>query len=224
MPNSPELMINLAVHPRDLPVTELNGPGQRFPLWTQGCALRCTDECISPQLLEHKPRHLLAVSSVLAILAERARRAPQPIEGITFLGGEPTDQAAPLAAIATTVQEWGWSVMTYSGHTLERLRARCEVSIAELLLHTDILVDGPFVRQLANPLLRWRGSSNQRILVLSKRYDAVALAAQPVTKGVDITLTREGRLLISGAQSKAFVEKLADNLSNLGVLSVNDCP
>lgn len=218
MHNPSELQINLGVHPRDGPITELNGPGRRFPVWTQGCAHRCTDDCISPQLLDLRPRHLLPVHEVLDILAERARRETQPIEGVTFLGGEPTEQAAPLAAIAGAVREWGWSVMTYSGHTLENLRRKRDSDINALLQETDILVDGPFVKQLANPMLRWRGSSNQRLIFLSNRYSAEEIESMRVIKGVDVTLTNDGRLLVSGGQSKGFIERLAGAFSRNGLL------
>jgi anaerobic ribonucleoside-triphosphate reductase activating protein len=214
-----ELLINFGVHPRDVPITELNGPGRRFSLWTQGCIHRCTDHCISPQLLEARPRYVMTVAEVLGILESRARCEALPIEGVTFLGGEPTEQAAPLSEIAITVRSWGWSVMTYSGHTLQKLRSKQELAVNDLLRYTDILVDGPFILRLANPLLRWRGSSNQRILLLSERYSPADLEGMPVVKGVDITLTTDGRLLISGAQSKEYVEHLASVFRRTNVIS-----
>ena len=156
-----ELTLNLGVHPRDVPITELSGPGRRFPIWTQGCVHRCTDDCISPQLLDARPRHVLTVTRVLSVLKQRAGRETKPIEGVTFLGGEPMEQAAGLTAVAAAVREWGWSVMTYSGHTLQQLRRKGDVAVENLLRHSDILIDGPFVKRLADPLLRWRGSSNR---------------------------------------------------------------
>jgi anaerobic ribonucleoside-triphosphate reductase activating protein len=215
-----DLRVNLGVHPRDVPITDLSGPGRRFPLWTQGCSHRCTDYCISPQLLDVRPRYVLAVTEVLSVLEQRARCELIPIEGVTFLGGEPTEQALPLAAIAAAVRNWGWNVMTYSGHTLQKLQRKADPAINDLLRHTDILVDGPFVKHLANPLLRWRGSSNQRILFLSGRYSSAEVEAMPVVKGVDITLTTDGRLLLSGGQSKEFVERLTSALRDSNAFEI----
>lgn len=216
-----DLSVNLAVHPRDAPITELNGPGRRIPLWVQGCVHRCTDDCIAIQLLEDRPRYVLPVLEVLEFLDARRRRDEQGIEGLTFLGGEPTEQATALCEIAREVRKWGWSVMTYSGHTIQNLLRKNEPAIAALLEESDILVDGPFIKHLANPMLRWRGSSNQKIYLFGHRYGYSALSLQPVLKGTDISLTTDGRVLVSGVQDKELVERIILALKNNGVIS--DC-
>src|SRR5437870_6810731 len=63
------------------------------------------------------------------------------------------------------------SVMVFSGYTLEELKAMCEPAVTDLLAHTDILVDGPYVRELPETRRRWIGSSNQRVHFLSRRCD-----------------------------------------------------
>jgi len=58
------------------------------------------------------------------VLAERVL-AEADLEGITFLGGEPFSQAAPLALLARQIRQTGLSVMTFTGYTVEG----CEMHI-----------------------------------------------------------------------------------------------
>jgi len=64
-------MINFSLHPKDSPITELNGPGKRIPLWVQGCSICCTKECISPASKEQRPNILLSIDETLTIIRKR---------------------------------------------------------------------------------------------------------------------------------------------------------
>lgn len=203
-------IVNFGLHPRDTPITTLNGPGRRFALWVQGCSVLCTVRCLSPHLLSAKPKLLVSVKDTIDILADRASHESETIEGITLLGGEPTDQAASLSLLAEAAQALKWSVVTYSGHTLSDLQRIRRTEIDLLLQYTDILIDGPYQSAQANPLLRWRGSSNQKIWLLSARYSAESIGESPVQKGVDITITTDGRLIVSGVQSDAMRRSIGD--------------
>ena len=213
-----DVVLNLALHPRDVPVTELNGPGRRFALWVQGCSIRCTNFCISWQALDERPKHLLTLRETLNVLSARRQQETLPIEGITFLGGEPSDQAKGLAVLARAVRSWGWSVMTYSGHTLEKLLEMESPDITTLLGHTDILIDGPFLESEMEVRLRWRGSANQRIVLLTTRYRKEEIEVLPVLKGMDITVTGDGRLVVSGSQDRDLVMRLQTALRNQGLI------
>ena len=96
--------------------------------------------------------------------------AGEGVEGITLLGGEPLAQAAGAAALARRAQALGLSVMVFSGFTLEEIRASADPDALNLLAHTDLLVDGPYLRDRPEPRRRWIGSSNQRVHVLTDRY------------------------------------------------------
>ncbi|MGH3514072.1 MAG: 4Fe-4S single cluster domain-containing protein [Pseudonocardiaceae bacterium] len=148
--------------------TDAEGPGRRFALWFQGCPLRCPG-CCNPEFLPFKerPRRLADVLSEIADAQQR-----QSIEGITLLGGEPLAHAPGAAALAGAVRERGLSVMVFTGYTLEQARELPEPAVAELLALTDILVDGPYVRELPDTQRRWIGSTNQRIHFLTDRYRA----------------------------------------------------
>jgi anaerobic ribonucleoside-triphosphate reductase activating protein len=94
------------------------------------------------------------------------------IEGITLLGGEPLAHPGPAAALAEAVQERGLTVMVFSGYVLEEARLLPDSAVAELLVRTDILVDGPYLRDQPESRRRWIGSANQRIHFLTDRYRA----------------------------------------------------
>src|SRR5207248_3209734 len=94
------------------------------------------------------------------------------IEGITLLGGEPLAHAAGAAALARGAWTLGLSVMVFSGYTLAEARALPDPAVADLLAHTDLLVDGRYVREQPDTARRWIGSRNQRVHFLTDRYDA----------------------------------------------------
>jgi anaerobic ribonucleoside-triphosphate reductase activating protein len=152
-----------------VPCTEAEGPGRRFALWFQGCPLRCPG-CCNPEMLPFEGGTAIALADLVAQIEDAARTAG--VEGITLLGGEPLAHAAGAAMLAKAVRERGLSVMVFSGYTLEEARRLPDPAVAELLALTDILVDGPYVREQPETRRRWIGSSNQRVHFLSDRYRA----------------------------------------------------
>ena len=150
-----------------VPCTEAEGPGLRFAIWVQGCPLRCPG-CCNPEMLRFEGGADVSVIEMAGRVLEAA--STSGIEGITLLGGEPTAQAGPLAALAGRAREAGLSVMVFSGFTLEELREADDPAVRILLDRTDLLVDGPYLRDRPEAGRRWIGSSNQRIHALSGRY------------------------------------------------------
>jgi anaerobic ribonucleoside-triphosphate reductase activating protein len=94
------------------------------------------------------------------------------LEGVTFLGGEPFEQASALADLARRVRAAGLSVMTFTGRVHEDIVARGDASELALLDATDLLADGPFVIEKPGSKWRWLGSENQRLIPLGSRYAA----------------------------------------------------
>jgi anaerobic ribonucleoside-triphosphate reductase activating protein len=70
------------------------------------------------------------------------------------------------------VQRLNLTVMVFSGYTLGEIRRMPEPAVHDLLAHTDILVDGPYVRELPETGRRWVGSANQQVHFLTDRYRA----------------------------------------------------
>jgi anaerobic ribonucleoside-triphosphate reductase activating protein len=152
-----------------IPCTEAEGPGRRFALWFQGCPLRCPG-CCNPEMLPFAGGQVITVGNILEQI--RQARDAGGIEGITLLGGEPMAHARGAAELAREAHLLSLSVMVFSGYTLEEIRTLPDPAVSELLAHTDILVDGPYVRELPETQRRWIGSRNQRIHFLTQRYRA----------------------------------------------------
>jgi len=112
----------------------------------------------------------LAVTEVVEQI--RGAAATHGIEGITLLGGEPLAHAPAAAALARASRQLGLTVMVFSGYTLSEARALAEPAVQDLLAHTDLLVDGPYRRELPDTRRRWIGSTNQTIHFLTNRYRA----------------------------------------------------
>lgn len=148
-----------------VPCTEAEGPGKRFAIWFQGCPLRCPG-CCNPEFLPFaggEPRSVADLSNEMARARDEAG-----VEGITLLGGEPFAHAAGAAALADEARMLGLSVLVFSGYTLDQLRRRPDA--AALLGRTDILVDGPYLREQPDTERRWIGSRNQGVHFLTGRY------------------------------------------------------
>src|SRR5262245_60763341 len=136
-----------------VPCTEAEGPGRRFALWFQGCPLRCPG-CCNPEMLPFSGGQPIQVSDIVTQIKQAANQ--DGIEGITLLGGEPLAHAAGAAALARRVHDLDLSVMVFSGYTLEEAKALPE-AVAQLLSLTDIIVDGPYIRELPEQHRRWIG-------------------------------------------------------------------
>ncbi len=182
-----------------VPVTEAEGPGLRFALWFQGCPLRCPG-CCNPEMLKFEGGTPMTVAEVVARIEESARS--HGIEGITLLGGEPLAHAHGGKILAREVQARGLSVMVFSGFLLEDVRAKNDADMNDLLALTDILVDGPYVREQPDTERRWIGSTNQRIHFLTERYHFDDRWRQRNT--LEIRL-RDGELTVNGFPSRSAV-------------------
>jgi anaerobic ribonucleoside-triphosphate reductase activating protein len=89
-----------------------------------------------------------------------------PRDGVTVLGGEPFLQPEGLLSLLAALKARGQHVTLYSGYTLEELLSRSDPVIAQILDLADILIDGPFVKELSDNAGEYRGSTNQRIIFL----------------------------------------------------------
>jgi anaerobic ribonucleoside-triphosphate reductase activating protein len=152
-----------------VPCTEAEGPGRRFAVWFQGCPLRCPG-CCNPEMLPFGGGREVEVAELVEQVGRSAEE--HGIEGITLLGGEPFAHAEGAAILAKRVSLMGLSVMIFSGFTLEEIRASVDPAVRDLLASTDLLVDGPYLRDRPETRRRWIGSENQRIHALTDRYRA----------------------------------------------------
>ena len=144
--------------------TKSEGPGIRVAIWVQGCSIQCNG-CMAKDTWSTSPKQVFEVEDLLSIIDSTLN-----IEGVTILGGEPFDQAYELAKLTEGIKSRGLSIIVFTGHTYEGLRAIDSLDIAKVLNNTDVLIDGPYIeeeRSFERPLV---GSNNQRFLFLSDRY------------------------------------------------------
>lgn len=190
-----------------------NGPGRRVSLWTQGCSLRCTNQCLNPHLLSERGGHLVTVASVVERVIGIHERECR-LEGITVLGGEPLDQPDGIAELFECVHERGLSTMLYTGHIYESIQSDARPIIQRLLASVDVMVDGPFLPNLYDEQIAWRGSRNQRLLCVSARYGVSDLEGRYRTQGkaFSIRVTSDGSVSVSGLQERAAAVRVASVL------------
>ena len=148
-----------------------DGDGVRVTLFVSGCRNRC-ENCFQPETWSFdygKPFTEETVQELLTALA------PSYVDGLTLLGGEPfePENQRELVKLLHRVREAfpKKNVWSYSGYTLEQIcgeeHPHCEVT-EEMLSMIDVLVDGRFVEALKDVSLKFRGSSNQRIIDLKQ--------------------------------------------------------
>ena len=173
--------------------TRAEGPGLRAAVWVAGCSIGCTG-CFNDHLWKTTSGREMATQDVASILFSDA-----DIRGVTFLGGEPFDQALGVGALADEAQSRGLDVMTFTGFTLARLRARAqsEIGVARLLESTDLLVDGPFVQERLDRRRPWLGSSNQRFIPMTSRGQEMLPSNKDIDQ-VEITVHKDGSVQVNG--------------------------
>lgn len=145
----------------------VDGPGIRSVVFTQGCPHGC-GECHSLETWNFDGGRVEAVQNIAEEIISRPH-----IDGVTYSGGEPFCQPKPLVALTRLLVQHdnNFNFWIYSGYTLEALIAasRTNKDVNELLDVCDILVDGPYVNRKKDLKLRFRGSSNQRIIDLKTK-------------------------------------------------------
>ncbi|HOY64504.1 MAG TPA: 4Fe-4S single cluster domain-containing protein [bacterium] len=189
-----------------VPDSDVDGPGRRASVFVQGCSIRC-DGCATPWMWDENAGKCVDADTLI----ERILNIPG-IEGVTFLGGEPFDQSKAVSYVAKAVREKGLSIVTFTGRTIENIRASGIESEIDLLKNTDLLIDGPFIESLADDSRPWVGSTNQRYLFLTSRYKKLVPLLSGISNKLEIRIYPDGRVFANGLMLtndlKQFVMKL----------------
>ncbi|MCR5054098.1 MAG: anaerobic ribonucleoside-triphosphate reductase activating protein [Lachnospiraceae bacterium] len=148
-----------------------NGEGVRTTLFVSGCTHHCKG-CFQPETWDFNYGQEFTVDTVYEIVKSLE---PDYIAGLTVLGGEPfePENQKALVGLLRTVKErypaktiWCYTGYTYETDILsEDGKAHCEAT-SDMLKYIDVLVDGEFIEAKKDISLRFRGSSNQRIIEL----------------------------------------------------------
>ena len=139
--------------------------------------------------------HLQGYPLETEALKQRIAATPA-IEGVTFLAGEPFEQAEAVADLASFAHSIKLSVVTFTGFTLTDLRASDDSFVKTLLRETDLLIDGAFEQTHFDLSRPWVGSSNQRYHFLTGCYNSTDL--QGVTNQIEARIALDGSVLLNG--------------------------
>jgi anaerobic ribonucleoside-triphosphate reductase activating protein len=144
-----------------------NGDGCGVTIFTQGCPIHCQG-CFNQDLWDENGGK--EWTSETFKLVEELLANPY-IDHLTWLGGEPTIYAEAIADINRHLKDKfpNLVIWLYSGYTYHHLTSK--LNTKDLLTTIDILVDGPFVQDLQDINLKFRGSSNQNIIHLTNRIN-----------------------------------------------------
>ena len=143
--------------------TMADGPGFRTSIYCAGCAHHCPG-CHNPQSWDFMGGREVTVEELLEVVKA------DEFSNVTFSGGDPLYQVEAFTELARRIkEETGKNIWCYTGFRYEEILADSRLS--QILPYIDTLVDGPFVSELRDPELHFRGSSNQRIIHLTKEED-----------------------------------------------------
>lgn len=199
----PDTLRLAAFEPRSL----VAGPGERAVVWVAGCLRRCPG-CIKPEYFSFDAGHDIAVAE----LAERILRI-DGLDGVTYSGGEPFEQALPLAELSRQLKAKDLSVAAYSGYRLEALKTDARFRV--LMEQVDVLIDGEYRQELPGPF-RWRGSANQRVYDFAG-LDQAAAESEEIVREIQVSLTDDG-LRLTGFPNGDVQRQLAQRLRLRGIV------
>lgn len=140
-----------------------NGPGIRVSIFMQGCTFKCKG-CFNPETHDFNGGKEFTDETIERILDLCSK---EHIVGLSILGGEPLHpkNIEGTTKLAKTFKEkypdktiWLWSGFLFDRDLKEK----------EVLNYIDVLVDGQYNCELYSPILRWKGSSNQRVIDVKK--------------------------------------------------------
>ncbi len=171
--------------------TEVEGIGNRFCLWVQGCSIRC-EGCANRALWDKTGGIEYETDKIISLIANNKDK----IEGITVLGGEPLEQIAPLLQIIKAAKMMGLSVIVFTGYKLDEIQGWENPLVEELLENTDILIDGRFEKDKFDLSRPWVGSSNQKFHFLTERYSEKDLSKY--TNKFELRIKPNGTITANG--------------------------
>lgn len=136
--------------------TIVDGPGLRTSIYLAGCKHQCPG-CHNPQSWDFKAGHPMSIEEIIDHIEENDFN-------VTLSGGDPLYQLDSVIHLCQRIKELGKNIWLYTGFTYEEILA--DPQLSKITEWVDTIVDGPFIAELRDISLRFRGSSNQRIITL----------------------------------------------------------
>lgn len=142
-----------------------NGEGIRCSIFVSGCTHRCKN-CFNEEYQDFNYGNNWTDDETQLIIEYLK---DDNISGLTLLGGEPMQNLYLIDVIRKVKKEVNKNIWIYSGYTYDQILN--DNKKLELLKECDVLVDGLFVEELLDLKLKFRGSSNQRIIDIKKSLE-----------------------------------------------------
>lgn len=140
-----------------------DGPGVRVSIFMQGCTFKCKN-CFNPETHDFNAGKEFTDATIDRVLELCSN---ENVEGLSILGGEPMHplniEGTRKLAKAFKEKYPNKNLWVWTGFLFDR-----DLKNEETLKYIDVLVDGQYVDELHNPTLKWRGSSNQRVIDVQK--------------------------------------------------------
>ena len=140
-----------------------NGPGVRVSIFMQGCTFNCIN-CFNPETHDFNGGKEFTDETIARVLE---LCSPDHIEGLSILGGEPMHpkniEGTTKLAKAFKEKYPNKTIWSGTGFLMDK-----HLKDKEVLKYLDVLVDGQYQDELHNFLLKWCGSSNQRVIDVQK--------------------------------------------------------
>ena len=140
-----------------------NGPGVRISIFLQGCEFHCKN-CFNPETHDFEGGREFTDESIQKVIDLCGL---EYIAGLSILGGEPMHprniEGTTKLAKAFKEKYPNKTIWSWSGFLFDR-----DLKDKEVMKYIDVLVDGPYMDELHNPTLHWKGSSNQRVIDVQK--------------------------------------------------------
>ena len=141
----------------------VDGPGIRYTVFFQGCTHHCLN-CHNPSTHDLSGGYLIDTDEII----EKVKNNPL-LDGITLSGGDPLLQIEGVIELSKKCKGLGLNVVCYTGFTYEELKKFKD--FYRIIENIDYLIDGRYIDNLRDLSLRYRGSSNQRIIDIKKTLD-----------------------------------------------------
>ena len=158
--------------------TTVDGPGFRTAIYAAGCPNGCPG-CHNPESWDINRGRWMSTDEILQkVLADN-------FADVTFSGGDPMYQPEGFTELARAIKRQSRkNIWCYTGYTFEALLRNPRQ--AKLLEYIDVLVDGEFKLELKNPNLRFRGSENQRVILVQESLKADGIVQWDDGEGLSI--------------------------------------
>ena len=158
------MMMNIASIKYD---SLVNGEGLRTVVFAQGCKHNCKG-CFNPHTHEFGIGRDYEVEDLYNIIKENCL-----MKKVTFSGGDPLYQVEGFTELAKLLKADGYNIWCYTGFTIEEIQN--DENMSKILDYVDVIVDGEFIESKKDLNLKYKGSSNQRVIDINKSKNSIVI-------------------------------------------------